>query len=324
MLKQFTVKGNNYECGYQIGKEFSNQIKRRLVIHDATAKNVEKFRKDLEKVHKICSEKYPQYIEEIRGMSEGSGIDYWQLLLMSSPEIAERKEGCTTIAIRNDKESLLAHNEDEDNKEQKKNCALLTVIQKDMTFHSFLYPGELPGSAYNWNSYGLIATVNYVVPLSFNKTGVPRFFVARAVIEAKNPQEAISILRKSDCASGYHHYIIQNEDMFSIEQSCNRLSIVPISGIYAHTNHYVHESFAKKAHASKHSATRLARVKELIQKGKIPLDILFDKKNRPNPIFNRSGDGSRTLSTVVFYPMQNKVLIYEKDSKKKYISMKIN
>lgn len=124
----------------------------------------------------------------------------------------------------------------------------------------------------------------------------------------------MQILKNSNDASGYHYYIGQKNNFFSIEQSQDEIDIKPIKKLNYHTNHYIHNKFKKRSKHSKNSLIRFNRMTTLL-KQKVPfLNILFDKKGRPDSIFSREGDTNRTLATVVFRPQKKKVYIYDHDS----------
>ncbi len=80
-MELLTVNGTNFECGFQIGKALKNSIHTRLKIFKISDKEVIKAKYKLQKVHNLCNKKYPQLIDELKGMAEGSEVDYWKLLL---------------------------------------------------------------------------------------------------------------------------------------------------------------------------------------------------------------------------------------------------
>jgi len=311
-MKYFTVKGTNYECGLQLGKKLRRSIFSRLDMIGISDAQVKRHSALLKRIHSLCNKKYPQYIKELEGVAAGAGVDYWRLLLMNCYEF-RREERCSNIAICTPKQTILAHNEDGSN-EQKKHCALVKFVQKNNTFHSFIYAGEFPGVAYTWNNAGIFFSINYVEPIKINRSKIPEAFIARALVDAKSIKSAFHILQTSNCASGFHYMLGKGKQIYSIEQAQSALSIMKINGTGVHTNHYIHSRFAKRATVPHDSAQRLKRMHEILDCD-IP-HILFDKQNRPNPLYARSHDNRRTLSTVMFLPLQKKVVVYNRDSLK--------
>jgi hypothetical protein len=271
---------------------------------------VNKNRRRLEAVNLLCKEKYPDYIEELKGISEGSKIDYWKVLLLNCPEIRSSRSGCSSIAIGG-KGASVFHNEDGDNWERKKDFFLAKVSQLGRTYHSFVYPGELCGSSYCWNSEGLFFINDYVVPIREDISEIPRYFISRSLIDARTIEEAVNALKKNNEASGAHYYIGKGSRIISAETANDKVSIRTIDRLDYHTNHYTHRRFIGKAMASKNTFVRYDRIKELIGLDKDPMAILLDRKGKPDPVFASDKCELRTLSTVVFKPIKNKVLIYD-------------
>jgi len=147
--------------------------------------------------------------------------------------------------------------------------------------------------------------------------------IATSTVVAKSIEEAFSILKKYPCASGYHYFLAKDNELLSIEQYHNKLSLLDINRIYPHTNHFLHDMF-KTIIPTGNSKIRLNRMKEMLEQKQDYLDILFDKKNRPNSIFNRKNDYNRTISTFVAEPLKNRIRIYTRDSRKSFIEFKIN
>ena len=54
----------------------------------------------------------PQCVEELEGMAEGAGVDMAALLVLNCGEELSVGERCTSVAVTNGTETVLAHNED--------------------------------------------------------------------------------------------------------------------------------------------------------------------------------------------------------------------
>ncbi len=330
-MPHFTVHGTPFDCSFQIGKRFHREIRARLRHYRISPLSLKHQWKQIHEYYHYCQRHYPQYREEIAGLAEGSKTDFLELFYLNCPELSQSHHschgsnsshscygghGCSSIAIVPEEEKgkmLLAHNEDGEPGEK---GVLITYQLPKLTFHSFVYHGELPGSAYNWNQYGLFFTVNYIPVLS-RKKGAPYYFLTRKLVECPTVASAIRILKQSSCASGFHAYIGQGHRIISVEKWGNKTSIKEVKGIEGHTNHFLHPGM--RSEVRKGSLLRLKRLQELLASKKIKtknhpgmggakpsltsgelLKILFDRRNRPYPLYSATGDESRTLSTVVF------------------------
>ncbi|MBI2669383.1 hypothetical protein HYX14_06090 [Candidatus Woesearchaeota archaeon] len=311
-MKTFTVKGTNFNIGVQLGKKLKKEIAARLKVLKITSPAVAKQKSALELIHHLCLRKFPFYVEELQGYSQGSGIDYWQLLLLNCPELGT-DHGCSSIVVNTKEQTLLAHNEDAANAEKKQYCALVKFVLPKVTFHSYVYAGELAGNAFSWNSQGVYVAVNYLHAEKKKRATLPSYFTARALCEARELQQAVEILRRG--SSVLHYFIGKKDRLISVEQWQEELSLIDVKGQYFHTSHYIHGKFTAEISGDEHSFKRYERMKELMGSAP-PLTILFDTKNRPYSIYSQEKDVKRTLATVVFYPLQKKVRIYE--SKKKF------
>ncbi len=307
-MRYFVVKGNHYECGQQIGRAMKKEIASRLKLMRISREKVRRNWTKLQFINQLCFLKYPEYVRELKGYSDGSGADYWQLLMLNSP-IFGTNHGCSSIAVNEKNQTLLAHNEDGANFESKNNCALIKFIQRDAVFHSFVYAGELAGNAYNWNSERLFFTVNSIPTLKVD-VSVPRYFTARALCETGNLLRAVRILKQSDDASGFHYFIGKGNRIVSVEHFQDKIGVHEVKEKYAHTNHFILKKFAKFSREYPDTASRLERIRKMLPDHEL-LEIINDRQNKMYPLLRKGERGYRTLSQVIFNPREKKVWIYD-------------
>lgn len=118
MMKNFPfqvlrVSGSNYDIGFQIGSKFKDKIKNALsqsnklkFLRKANESDPKKFNQ-----LKIIGQKhFPQYMEEIQGIAEGSDLEYRDIALMNFKY--EYPEGCTTVIFKTKDRIIFGHNED--------------------------------------------------------------------------------------------------------------------------------------------------------------------------------------------------------------------
>jgi hypothetical protein len=318
MLKIIEAKGTIYECGYAFGKEAAENIRYRLRMHFNEA--VFKHNKSrLEDIYLTTEKSYPKITEELHGMAEGAGLDFWHLLYLNVPEITHLESGCTSIAIRNKKELRVFHNEDGISEERTADCFLVHYEpNKGPSFFAFTYAGEVPGGSYNWNEHHLFFSVNFLRPLKIQlRHRVPRTFIARSLIDSASVEDAVHSIKHGHDASGYHYYIGQKNKLYSLENFRCEISVREVTGTETHANHYTHPYFADKAPVGKHSRIRFERVSELLQVGEPPLKILADREYAPYCICTKKNEVRHTISTVEFAPHEKRVTIFEPHTLKK-------
>lgn len=320
-MKTLTVKGSNFECGLETGKLFSDIIHKRIEMFKLTDSFIEENDGDIKKMHAICNKVFPQYIKEIEGMAQGAKTDYRKLFFMNCTELLYTNK-CSSIAVNSKDEMLLAHNEDADWFEKKSNFAVVRFKIGNSDFHSFFYPGELAGCAYGWNSAGVISTVNNLRDIEPDLAKIPRNFIARAILDAKTTDEALEIIKKTPCSSGYHYFLADRNRILSVEQLHGEAMASEVSGFYAHTNHFLLEKFKAKK-ANDNSKIRLDTINRLRNNNVNTLEILFNKENRPNPVFNQENDAAKTVSTFVCEPKKNRIRVYDSDSETGFFEFKI-
>ena len=309
-MKEVIVTGTHYECGLQVGKVFAGAIQWRLQHHTITEQEIQKHHAAFDLMVTQVAKAFPGYVEELQGMAEGAGVSLRQLLFLNCAELSQYHHGCSSIACVENSEKhsrvYLAHNEDGDVEEKKTSCALVTYKLPNNSFTSFCYPGELPGCAYSWNKYGLFFTVNYI-NVEPKKRFFPRYFISRKLLEATSCTEAIAILRQFACDSAFHIFIGQGEEIYSVEQYYEKVSVNKVMGTYYHTNHLIHGLFKSTIYGS--TMERFKRLTNLMPFVD-PVTVLFDVQGRPKPLYACKGDVSKTLSTVVFEPLRGKVVVY--------------
>lgn len=311
MLRVIEAAGDYFKCGQIFGSLCADSIVFRI-DRELPTDALETYREELRNVDDLCRELYPEYIRELEGVAEGSGADYWHLLLLNTPELMERHQGCTTVAVSNNREQYLVHNEDGNANERTEDCVLLHYILPDRSFYAFTYAGELAGGSYSWNNSGLYFSVNYLKPINIDFDGrVSRNFVARKIIEAESIETAVSVLEHGQDVSGYHYYMGHAGRLVSIENFQNEVSLKEVTDTDVHANHYLHEKFASRAQGKGNSLTRQERAEELRNAGTEPLQILADRDNLPNAICTEFGEGLHTISTIGFYPQKGVVRLYE-------------
>ncbi len=242
------LRGDHYHLGLQMGEQLRPQIKESLRILQRLAKTFPQY--DL--AHFITLARayvpyarraFPHLYREFEGIVAGSGQDHDLVWLLNVEEILfdEYFTKCTSFVLKEKDNSLtLYHNEDFDAGFQNNTAVVHATLPNKTSFISLCFPGMLPGSSVSVNSSGLIQAINSLDPVD-TRIGIPKNFIARAVLEAHTIPQAIGIIRQQQRASAYNHILLQGNTGVSVETTARAFKILPLRQFpFVHTNHYLH------------------------------------------------------------------------------------
>lgn len=249
------AKGSYEEIGFQIGNTFKGNIER---VIDKRKKWFDKLQTIAgsdegklfsKKLLEVTNEHFPQYINELRGMAEGSGLSFdemWNISINSELNVFEKEPlGCSTIYYQDDQNAWLTHNEDGDMAYSGEMFIVKASPPSGIEFYTLVYPGTIMGVGPSFNSAGIIETTNFIGTTKAN-IGIPRFFIGRAILEASSIFAALQIASKTPRAFPWHHNIASMKDgkYLSVETLPDgRLGInSPKHFPYVHTNHLINEN----------------------------------------------------------------------------------
>jgi len=189
----------------------------------------------------------PYLLDEIKGISDGSGIDYntiYVFQLMDEIWLNAKDvlgEHCTALGIqkKNEMPSYIAQNMD---LEGFRNGfqTLLHIKHNKSNLESFVFTcaGLITTNGINNKAVGVC--VNALEELNHSVKGLPVAFVIRGLLEQSNQDDAIKFLHDIEHASGQNYIIGGPEKNFDFECSPNRVApYIPYeeSEIVYHTNH---------------------------------------------------------------------------------------
>jgi len=202
---------------------------------------------------------YPQYIAELEGIAEGSGLPFEELFLGVCEELWEPAawpgremtagaagtnpaRGCTDMAARGrataDGSTLLAHTNDLP-PEVEADLVILKIRAGDEPQFLGVSVAGLGYSA-GFNAAGVSLTGNEV---SCNdiRPGVPRLLMVRAILAARRLEEAVNVCLLPQRASNYNNLVADvHGEIYCMEGSATDCEPIYIEGdILAHANHYV-------------------------------------------------------------------------------------
>jgi len=333
------ISGNYREIGYAIGSMFKREIQlvlsRRNNWFQKIRDYAEKDPDNLAQLFQIQAEThYPDLMEELRGMSSGAEIAFNDLFLLNihaeiSARMASLSEtespGCSTIYWQADGQKLLFHNEDGHQAYQGLMFMVKATLPSGVTVLTLTYPGFLMGNGPALNSHGIFQTTNFISAREC-RIGIPRYFLGRAVLEAKTLEEAIRIVTRPERAFAYHHNLgsVLEKKIYSVEVTPDSFQIIEPGHLYIHTNHliqdqtrsfpqnrkYVHTSSMTRYTVISESLEALKRVRTIVIRD--IRGILSSHKRSPySPCRHPSGlVRGTTLATAVLDLTEATMTIY--------------
>lgn len=248
------VAGSHLEMGRQIGEACREQVCHSI----QNARNlIESAYYDLQltwegaqiqarKYLPFAQERYPQFVDEIMGIAEGAGVLFEDLVVVNAMEAvtmdALHLTKCTSMAVNEartaDGHVLVAHNEDWLPEDECDVYVVHASPDDGPPFLAMTYGGLLPNVGFN--AAGIAQCCDSVYP-NDSRIGVPRVIVSRAVLAARNPEEAINTMLVPQRAAGYNHLLAhESGEIYNVEVSARRFAILYAEDNYlVHTNHYL-------------------------------------------------------------------------------------
>ncbi len=322
------VKGTHREIGKQIGEAFRSNIQHHLENAKELIKSTYKTleldwdgaRMQGRKYIPFAQERYPQYMEEMIGLSEGANVDFDDVGVVNALEAvtidALHLTKCTSVAISEtntaDGHVLVGHNEDWIPEDEPDVYLIHSEPNDEPPFLAMTYGALLPNIGIN--AFGLAQCCDSVYP-NDSRIGIPRLVVSRAVLAAKTPGDAIRRMLIPRRAAGYSHLLAdENGEIYSVEVSARKFAIIYAhDGYMVHTNHYLDANMqAIEYEPDELIATRVRyfRANRLLRERKDHTiktiqEIQRDHINFPNSICNHAEgdcdplDREKTINSMV-------------------------
>lgn len=308
------VYGSHLQMGSQIGEEFRTQVEHSI---ENARRLLEKSYEQLQltwdgariqayKYLPFAEERYPQYVEEIRGISKGANVDFDDLAVLNAMEAvtmdAMHLTKCTSMAVNQERTAsghvLVAHNEDWMPEDEQDVFLVHARPDDGPPFLAMTYGGLLPNIGFN--AAGIAQCCDSVYP-SDSRIGIPRVIVSRAVLAARTPGEAIRHVLIAKRAAGYNHLLAhESGELYNVEVSARQFALLYAeNGCLIHTNHYLSESMqAIEDEPDELISTRVRyfRARRLLEQigqhtVKSLQTIQKDHVNYPDSICNHSVEG---------------------------------
>ncbi len=248
------VSGSFREMGRQIGEAMRPAVQHGI---DSAKKLIESAYDELQltwegaqiqarKYMPFAQERYPQYVDELMGISEGANVSFVDLAVVNAIEgvamDALHLTKCTSMAVNDERTAdgtvLMAHNEDWLPEDEQDVFVIHAEPEHEPPFLAMTYGGLLPNVGFN--AYGLGQCCDSVHP-SDSRIGIPRVIASRGVLAARTPSDAIRHMLVPHRAAGYNHLLAHEcGEIYSVEVSARRFAILYAEdGYLVHTNHYL-------------------------------------------------------------------------------------
>ncbi|MHA2333950.1 MAG: C45 family autoproteolytic acyltransferase/hydrolase [Candidatus Hodarchaeales archaeon] len=268
------LPGTNYEIGKEIGSNFKDQIHKGFKDSKGANRIFEQDRlypELLDRTEKLGKKYFQKYMDEIRGIADGSSEDYRKILAVNFMHVFLREnrrndlvadvslvENCSTGIFKHPNSTIVCHNEELDPILGKYSYFLHYELPDGSSFLAFAYCGCIPGLAFGFNTHGIVKCCNSLYD-PYKKLGIPRILFGRTVLEkAETLVDAVSIVQKyAPRAGGASYNFVSSRENQAVNVETTSISAVttPVTDRYFRTNHYISRELKKhplppKSHVS--------------------------------------------------------------------------
>jgi isopenicillin-N N-acyltransferase-like protein len=220
----------------------------------------------------VVKRRYPEYLEEVRGIAEGAGIAADDFFYLTADEeiIAMRDvpEKCSSAAVRAGRHLLLGHNEDYPPRYLSRLVVVEAHPDDAPAFLALTYPYVLAGPVCGVNAAGMAFAAD---SLNFppRTAGVPTNFILRDAYRARELADVRRIMNVRGALMGNAVIAVsaRERDAAIVETSPVEIAVFPMgpSGLLAHSNHVRSETLDRTGEkASKASRARVAALEHLL------------------------------------------------------------
>jgi predicted choloylglycine hydrolase len=290
------VSGEPYAIGVAVGKRFGTEIRavfeRRRGWFDGLARfAANDGRATFAAIVEAARKHVPEVVEEVRGMADGARVPLDDLLVLNARCELEAAQltpagcpGCSTIVVATGEKLLVAHNEDGDVAWRDLMFLVRVLPPSGVRFLALCYAGLVPGNAPAINDRGVAFVTNYIGTTAW-RPGIPRYFLDRKALEARNPDEAVERVLHAERGYGFHHVFAAMSHgrprAVAVEATPSRAQVREISGVYVHTNHLVLDELAGEAQVESYvrrsSQPRYATLTEALGRVAEPTALPLDE-----------------------------------------------
>lgn len=322
------VSGTPYEQGVQEGQQLKEIIEKNVALvkekmvrdHLNTPRYAEFVQKNLGFMERC----HPDIYEEMKGISDGSGIDFQDIVYLNIPAYFMTEyfnQECSMLMVR-------GRATEDGNTYVIKNRDMSTYIEQAVIRREYpdgLKMVEINGAgtvtypACGMNSYGLGVTNtgfwSAKAPSDVERVDCAHIFLNAHLLlaECKSAKEALEYVKTSPRMNGLNVIIVDTKDAYCVEMTKNDVYVQEDdgSGVLYRSNHYVSDKFKDlNPDITQYTSTfkRYERIGELVEEryGHLRFQDLFrimsDHKNGSLCICRHPEEGipAKTVSTSMF------------------------
>jgi isopenicillin-N N-acyltransferase-like protein len=338
MVPIIDASGSHFQIGVTIGRALPDRIAGMVHNYQTLFTQLPNFKLtwtqaifQARKYLPFIEEVFPQYLDELRGMAEGSDVPFDDVLVCNCfEELTDDMlfERCTTVAFApdhtHDQHVLIGHNEDWLPIDREWQYVVRVRPDDEVPFIAAVYGGLLPNVGFN--AAGVAQCINSVYPDDV-RLGTPRLFIGRHVLTAPRLGLALERALHPRRAAGYNHVLADDSgELYNLETTATKFDLLYAhDGCLTHANNYLsdrlrdHETEPNEligSHIRTNRSRRLAR--QMMACGLITIDdikrIMADHVNQPYSICAHAEDvplrdQSVTISSYVI-DLQARTLWY--------------
>jgi predicted choloylglycine hydrolase len=268
-LPVIELHGSYYHMGRKTGQHFQQRIKSTIAQLPELQRHKKWDAKDPARVNFLCDHNqrvFPEFIEYLKGISEGSDIKYREILILNFMHIPEPTNCSTGIFVTPDT-ICLCHNEDEHPVMGANSYFVKFSINDKLCILSHCYPGCLPGMSFGFNSYGIFMSTNALSD-PYQQLGVSRVFCGFQALHQSSIDTAASVAHAYTPRLGAANYnfLSHNEQrVVNVETTSITARVTEICKKFFHANHFIHKDFSIHLTKDSHSITRQAQGEDKIR-----------------------------------------------------------
>ncbi len=325
MFKIVELSGTHFEMGYQHGDIMKEQILSTLLFNKNKMeklwkRNWEEIKSYSNQFLPYLQKNHPDYIEELRGISEGSRLPFDDILAINCRYEISRKgldkdNCCTTIGISKEK-SKDGHAKLAENWDwalcQKKNIVILKMKYNNGLKITTITEAGIIGRM-GINNYG-IGVVGNTLKNTNVGIGIPVHFTFRKLLEQRSIDSVKEFFQDNKIASSYNFMIANESKIYDFEVDNKQAKCLQAECLY-HTNHFIISDLRKNnaytQYEAEESLKRYESVEEQIKKHKLIdyedlIQILSSHENHPQGVCTHSKENVAddkkwsTLCSVIF------------------------
>ena len=302
------VKGTHTDLGHAIGEKFRDRINWWVDRLHADPHYQDKL-SCYPQYLTPTQEHFPNLVEEVRAIASAAHVDFADMFILNTVELEQiYPERCTSV-VSFGNPTVIGHNEDALDY-MKDDLYVLKATIGDTAFLGLNYAGEIPGTSVAMNNWAVVQCVN-TLHQKTSQIGVPRYFLARAILECHSLEEAEDVVTKTSKASGLNHFLVQGENVKNIEIAGNQHRVTDKTNVcFFHTNHYLDPSLVQfESDRSKSSVIRYQKALDKLTDGMSESEILALLSSADQKHILDSG--FVTHCSILLFPQKGEMKIYD-------------